>query len=251
MADRAAIDLDAVRGAIERGEPITIPDLDITTCTIHGRRFCFASDRMRDPIQRANRSGAFYEQEELAMIKAHFPQGGVFVDIGSNIGNHSIFTAAFLQPSRIIPFEPNPLAYKLLLAHVAMNGFADLFDLSHIGLGLSDVKGSGFAMSKRVKNLGAAKMEAGEGDIETITADEALANETPDFVKIDVEGMEMMVLRGLEETLKRAAPIILIEVDEENYDAFELWVKEQGYDIVETVQRYRTNKNFLLRKATS
>ena len=248
MRTRKGIDLNATRRAIGKGKPVMFPDIDVSVCEIHGRLFSFASDRKQDPIQRAHRGGKFYEEPELAIIKSQFPQGGIFVDIGSNIGNHSLFVAAFLQPEKIIPFEPNPLAYKLLLANVAMNGFSPLFDLSYIGFGLSDTRASGFAMSDQHKNLGGARMQSGEGDIETITGDQALEKVTPDFLKTDVEGMEIMVLRGLEATIERAAPTILIEVDQENYDAFDAWVEDHGYEVLKTFQRYRTNKNFLVAK---
>ncbi len=245
---RKTIDLDAIRKAIRKGRPVVISDIDVAVCEIHGHTFRFASDRIEDPIQRSNRKGMFYEEPELAMIKAHFPQGGTFVDIGSNIGNHSLFVAAFLQPKKIIPFEPNPLAYKLLLANVVLNGLTHVFDLRHIGFGLSDQKAGGFAMSRQARNLGGAKMLSGQGEIETITGDEALANDAPDFLKIDVEGMEMLALRGLQATITRCAPMILIEVDQANYETFDEWAKDQGYDVLDTFQRYPTNKNFLLRK---
>lgn len=248
MREREPIDLDAVRWAIRKGRAVLIPDIDVATAHIHGRTFRFASDRVQDPIQRQNRKGNFYEAEELEMIRAHFPQGGTFVDIGANVGNHSLFVAGFLQPGRIIPFEPNPVAYKLLIANVVMNDFADLFDLRHIGLGLSDGAGEGFAISQPEKNLGSARMKPGEGEIETISGDAALAKETPSFLKIDVEGMEMQVLAGLDETIARAAPTILIEVDRDNYDAFDDWVAKTGYQVVDTFQRYRVNRNYLLKK---
>lgn len=247
MRDRMPIDLDTTRAALCDGRPVLFPDIDVTVCEIHGQRFCFASDRVRDPIQRSQRNGAFYEAPELAMIRAHFPQGGTFVDIGANVGNHAIYVAAFLQPGRIIPFEPNPVAYKLLLANVALNGFGAVFDLSHIGLGLSDGRASGFGMTPRDRNLGGAQMVEGGGDIETISGDAALAAEAPDFIKIDVEGMEMQVLGGLAATIARARPVILIEVDVENDADFRGWIAEAGYEIVETMQRYKANRNYLLR----
>ena len=225
-----------------------IPDLDVAVCDIDGHRFCFASDRVRDPIQRANRKGHFYEEEELALIKAHLKEGAVFVDVGANLGNHSLYVAAFLKPARIIPFEPNPPAYKLLLANVVMNGFQHLFDLSHIGLGLADEKAEGLSMSTPERNLGSARMLSDPGDIATLTGDAALAGVTPDFIKIDVEGMEMMVLNGLTETIARSAPMILIEVDRENDDAFQSWIDQQGYEVLETFQRYQVNRNYLLKK---
>ncbi|NNE51249.1 MAG: FkbM family methyltransferase [Sulfitobacter sp.] len=243
------MDLDAVRWAIRNKRAVLIPDIDVAVCEIHGHTFRFASDRVEDPIQRQNRKGHFYEKPELELIKAHFPQGGTFVDIGSNIGNHSLFVAAYLQPKKIIPFEPNPLAYKLLLANIVMNRFQDIFDVTHIGFGLSDERADGFAMTEQNKNLGGARMLPGEGDITTITGDEALAGETPDFLKIDVEGMEMMVLKGLQETITRCSPTIMIEVDHENYADFDDWAAAQGYEVLQTFQRYRANKNFLMRKS--
>lgn len=251
MRARDPLDLMDARARIDSGRPVLIADIDVSVATIHGRQFNFAYDRQADPIQRSHRQGKFYEEPELATIKAHFPQGGTFVDIGSNIGNHSLFVAAFCQPARIVPFEPNPLAYKLLVANVTLNGFQDLFDLRHVGLGLSDSAGDGFAMSDQRKNLGGARMQAGEGDIATTTGDAALADETPSFIKIDVEGMEMQVLLGLEQTIARHLPDILIEVDQENYAAFEAWVAEMKYDVIDTFQRYKTNRNYLLKHPKS
>ena len=248
MRTRVNIDLDAVRGALQAGTPVVIPDIDIASCVIEGQALTFALDRHNDPIQRQNRAGFFYEEPELAAIKEAFPGGGTFVDIGSNVGNHSLYVAAFLDPQKIIPFEPNPLAYKLLIANVVMNGFREQFDLSYIGIGVSDRRATGFGMSKRDQNLGAARMLEDAGEIETITGDEALAQETPNLIKIDVEGMEMLVLRGLQHTISRCAPTLLIEVDRENYTAFDAWIEAHDYEIIDTFQRYQVNKNFVVRK---
>ena len=162
------------------------------------------------------------------------------------IGVLQLLNAQDAKSKKIIPFEPNPLAYRLLMANIAMNGLRDLFDVSYVGLGLSDKAQGGFAMTDQKKNLGAAKMVAGEGDLEVVRGDDALRDINPDLLKIDVEGMEIMVLSGLEETIARAKPRILIEVDQANYDAFDAWVEKVGYQVTDVVQRYRSNKNFFL-----
>lgn len=246
---RDPIDLNALRWAIRKGRPVVVPDIDVAVCDIEGQSFRFASDRLEDPIQRQNRNGRFYEEEELALIKSHLKPNATFVDIGANVGNHSLYVAAFLKPFKVIPFEPNPLAYKLLLANVVMNRFQDVFDLQHIGLGLSDTNEHGFAMSAQERNLGGARLLAGGGDIETVTGDDALAGEAPDFIKIDVEGMEMQVLAGLDATIARAKPMMLIEVDLAHEAAFQTWRGAQNYEVVEEFQRYQANKNYLLRSA--
>lgn len=235
-----------IRDALTAGKAYVFSDVNVVNCSIAGTRVFFVTDMERDPIQRSHRRGRFFEPEELDLIRSVFPEGGTFVDIGANIGNHSLYVAKYLNPGRIIPFEPNPLAYRLLFANIALNDVVDLFDMSNIGFGASDRAEAGFAMTERRKNLGAAKMVAGEGDIETVCADDALAAETPDFIKIDVEGMEMQVLAGLTETIRRARPAILIEVDNANDDAFRAWVDEVGYDIRKTVRHYAENLNYFI-----
>jgi hypothetical protein len=82
-----------------------------------------------------------------------------------------------------------------------------------------------------------------------IAGDEALAQAKVDFIKIDVEGMEMQVLGGLAQTLARCRPVIFIEVDEANRAAFLAWVDANRYDIAATFRRYPVNENFLLKPA--
>ena len=41
--------------------------------------------------------------------------GATFVDIGANVGNHSLFAATFLNAARVVPVEPNPRCLRLML----------------------------------------------------------------------------------------------------------------------------------------
>lgn len=253
MADgavTASFDLDAARAAIAGGEAFVFEGIDVVACTVAGRPFRFAVDMDRDPIQRHHRNGLFYEGRELDLIKRVFPFGGTYVDIGANVGNHALYVAGFLSPARVIPFEPNVAAYKLLLANVAMNGFGGLFELSWLGLGLSDRPGEGFAMEQRTRNLGASRMLPGQGDLRVVTGDEALAGVSPDFIKIDVESMELQVLKGLDSTLKRCGPWMLIEVDTNNDTAFHDWLRGANYTVDTEVKRYETSTNYLVRPKT-
>lgn len=245
MSDQPKFDLDDARARLVSGAPVQFDDVDVIACRIHGRDVRFAVDMEKDPIQRNHRKGRFYEARELEAIRAVLPLNATFVDIGANVGNHSLYVGLFLSPARIIAIEPNPLAYRLLLANVALNGLGQIFDLSHIGIGLSDVEAEGFGMEDRSRNLGAAKMLPDAGEIALSTGDRILADEKPDMIKIDVEGMEMAVLAGLTDTLKRCSPTLFVEVDTANDDAFRNWLEVAGYAISETHQRYKTNRNYL------
>ncbi len=220
--------------------------VDVISATIDGRQVLFAVDMENDPIQRNHRRGQFYEGKELRAIRQNFPKGGVFIDIGANVGNHSLFVAHFLRPAAIIPFEPNPRAYRLLEANVHLNGFQDVFDLRHLGFGVGAEEVDGFAMEDRQRNLGGAKMIPGAGDITVKAADDMLAGVAPSFIKIDVEGMELSVLKGLEGIVANHKPVLLVEVDDSNADKFHGWVEAQDYGVMKQFRRYKTNENFLI-----
>lgn len=220
--------------------------LQLVHTQVAGKRVTFCVNMERDPVQRNHRKGTFYELKALAALRNVFPDNGVFVDIGANVGNHSLYAALFLNARRVIPFEPNPRAYDLLIQNVLVNRLETVFDLSNLGVGVSDEPMSGFAMEERDRNLGAARMLPGEGSLSVVKGDEVLSGESPDFIKIDVEGMEMRVLSGLEQTLQRCSPVLLIEVDNTVEDAFFDWADAQGYGLVFTHQRYKTNKNHVI-----
>lgn len=222
-----------------------LASVDLTECSVDGQRVRFATDMQRDPIQRSLRNGDFYEPEELALMQAHLPEGGTFLDVGANVGNHSLFAGLFCAAQRIIPFEPNPLAYRLLVLNLILNDLRDRTVFDFVGFGASDLDREGFAMSQRHKNLGAARMLAGQGDIATLRPDDVLHDEYPDFIKIDVEGMEMQVLRGLQKTIRRTRPVMLVEVDRKNAHDFADWRLSHGFELPVSVKHYKDNCNYL------
>ena len=231
---------------LSRGRGRECGPLSLVHAQILGKPVTFCVDMENDPIQRNHRRGQFYEQRELRALASIFPKGGTFLDIGANIGNHTLFAALFLEAGRVIPVEPNQRAYNLLVNNVIVNGLRDTVDLSCLGVGVSDERSGGFAMERRDRNLGAARMIAGQGDLEVFRADALFAEETPDFIKIDVEAMELKALAGLTGLLARCRPLIMVEVDNENDAAFEIWMHENGYASLNVHQRYKTNKNHLI-----
>ncbi len=237
---RADSGLRGLLGDMAQAAPVTV-----TEAEIEGQTVRFATDKERDPIQRRHRSGAFFEPDELDLMRQHLPKGGTFVDIGANVGNHSLFAGLFLDAGRIIPFEPNPLAYRLLILNLVMNDLHSRVVFDHVGVGASDLDRVGFAMTEREKNLGAAKMVAGAGTISTVRPDDVLQGERPDFIKIDVEGMEMDVLRGLQKTIARVRPVLLVEVDRANIHDFADWRLAHGYALPVSIKHYAENRNFL------
>ena len=219
----------------------------VIDAVIEGRavRFCVAD--ADDKIQRKHAQGKFWERDEMAVMAAYFPPGGVFVDVGANVGNHTLFAALFMGASRVIAFEPNPPAMALLRANVALNRLADKVGLTHLGWGLSDAEGAGFSAVTKRANLGATRLVAdGKGGLSVRTGDAMLVGQRVDFIKLDIEGMEMQALRGLSATIATHRPPVFLELDHINAAPFRDWMLEQNYVIAHEGPRTPANQDLLV-----
>lgn len=231
---------------VEAG-PVESIQVTVVSAEIGGKTVRFAVEDPADIIQSHHAAGHFYEPEELSIIRDHFPSGGVFCDIGANVGNHAVFAALFLGPASVIAFEPNPKALRLLRLNILLNGVQGIVDLSQAGIALGRTD-SYASMATPERNLGGNRLKPDDPDgvIQIHAGDSILAGQKINFLKIDVEGMEMAVLDGFAETIGRCRPPIFIEVLDENAGALEQWSAANGYRIAETYRRYAACKNFML-----
>lgn len=222
------------------------PSAQVVRTIVHGEVVFFAVQNRRDEIQRYHLAGGFYETEELSLIARYFPMGGRFLDVGANVGNHSLYVAKFLRASQVVPIEPNPTASDLLISNVMLNQIDGVCDLGHLGIGLSDGSRPTAGLRVPSRNLGGARLLSDGESIPLARGDSLLAGMTFDMIKIDVEGMEIAVLFGLEGLIRATKPYLFIEVDGVNEAAFETWMSKEGYRILETYKRYPTNTNYLI-----
>lgn len=173
---------------------------------------CFAFDAITLAIHLDGR----YEHEELEFLAEtifpKLPSRSACLDLGANIGNHSLHFAEHFD--RVIAFEPHPRTFGLLKlnADLAPNVVA-------INCGLSSSAGQ-VSVNENRGNMGASSIgrQADAGgravsfelrrvdDIAEVRACAAIS-----FVKIDVEGHELEALKGAAETLRRHQPVIAIE----------------------------------------
>jgi FkbM family methyltransferase len=135
------------------------------------------------------------------------------VDVGAC---HGIFSLVFTKgrpAARALAVDPSPLAQEVLQANLCLNGDADVTPLT---LALGDGEGE-LRMRLNWHHLEAVpEVAAAEGDVRvpvrTLDAVCAEAGFVPDAIKIDVEGFETAVLRGGESVLRRARPLLFLEV---------------------------------------
>ncbi len=221
---------------------------DIQTVPALGRQFHFVLNSAVDHIQSVIRSGTFYELEELELIASVVESPRRILDVGANLGNHSLYFAHRFDPVLTVPIEPNPMVVPLLRANLALNWHRS-FDLSLVGFGLSDREGNGTSYVGSETNLGGARLIAdNNGCVPIVTGDDALKDMSFDLIKIDVEGMENAVIAGMTGILTRSNALVFVEVVFANINATMAQMRQLGYVYREAYQRYGRCINLIFEK---
>lgn len=182
------------------------------TTSLGHRVTVFCNDHVGDKIA----SQGLYEPENLELLldligKIENP---TVLDIGANIGNHTLAFAT--RAAQVHAFEPIPAIYRLLAANVQDN---DLRNVQTHALALSDQGGTATIYMVRQGNFGASSFDQRSEGVEPVevtrmTGDDFVRQQAiprVDFIKIDVEAHEVYVLKGLMHTLQRDLPWLTME----------------------------------------
>lgn len=153
-------------------------------------------------------NGVFYEAELLHALKRVLRPGDIVVDVGANIGNHTVFFAGVLK-CKVVAVEPVPLIAEILRSNVSRNQLTDLVSVHQVALGREDALAEIAKFDE--KNYGGTSLRVRvDGDVEVQRLD-AIVSDTVGLIKIDAEGMDYAVLLGAQEVLERDMPVVVIE----------------------------------------
>ena len=159
----------------------------------------------------------FFLRDTLNALKTDTPKA-IFMDIGANVGHHSIFLSKFA--SQVLSFEPYPkvnIQFKQQIAHnnisniqIFENGLSDRRETLNYYAPTGNNEGIGsFDESSIGKgNTSYGKLELQEGD-QVIESD---SWKNIKLIKIDVEGFEKKVIKGLSRTIEEERPVIVCEI---------------------------------------
>lgn len=156
------------------------------------------NDLVEDYISSCIAKGHFYEEPLLSYLHDHYHKFDIVVDCGANIGNHAMFFTEAME-SHVNAFELHPDNYRILCKNNP-EGFNN-----NVALGAR--KGT-TGYQSYPHNMGMTSVAAGNA-IPVLTLDSF--NLSPDFIKIDVEGMEDQVIQGALKTIKKNRPIMVVE----------------------------------------
>ncbi|HEX9368294.1 MAG TPA: FkbM family methyltransferase [Vicinamibacterales bacterium] len=195
--------------------------------------------------------GRFDTELYAALARAVPASGGVLWDVGAHMGFHTLGFAAMVGPAgRVVGFEPNPSNRERLRQNLEKN--ADLAARVEIlSCALSDRVGeSAFVLSHDI-DTGASSMSFLDGTTPAVAFSVSRVWDTivvplrtvdglvrdgvappPDALKVDVEGAELLVLRGAEATVRASQPAVIVEVHSARlvYEV-QQWLWSHGYAV--------------------
>ncbi len=178
---------------------------------------CNAARALHDPLNFGKD-----EPETIAWINS-LPPGGVYWDIGANIGLYAVYAAA--QGQQVLAFEPSAASFAALMRNVEVNGLGDQVAAYCLAFAdetkLDALHMSGTAAGHSMHSFGGAETIGGAVQAVfrqavpgfTVDAFRALFGlPAPDYIKMDVDGLEPAILRGAEATLPLVRAV-LVEID--------------------------------------
>ncbi len=149
------------------------------------------------------------EPEQTAAMAWAIKAGGVFFDIGANVGYYTILASRLVgSGGKVVAFEPLPRNIEFLRQHIDLNAAANV---TLKPFAVSEKKGIvRFALGpdSAMGHIG----DEGELEVATTTIDDIVSelDITPDVMKIDVEGAEREVFLGAASMFETAKPVIFL-----------------------------------------
>ncbi len=159
-----------------------------------------------------------WNPHEYRAFRAATKPNAVALDIGANVGAYTLLLAQWVgRGGRVFAFEPAPAPYEGLCEHIRLNGVSDVVTPVRAAVA-SAVRTERFVVAATAgeSRLAAVADHARDTVPVAATTIDAFCAErgiTPDFIKIDVEGAEVDVLRGARETIARGGNRLALFVE--------------------------------------
>lgn len=181
-----------------------------------------AEYQVSELLDRSRYLYGMHEYVPSSVFVAHIRQGSLVLDVGANLGEYTVLAArATGEHGHVIAFEPNPDARARLIRNVDVNGFSNV-EVSSDAIGSED----GEAILRVPNNAsGLGSLRAGvsgtEHNVQLRRLDRLMGGRNISrlgVVKVDVEGLELQVLEGGQETIENARPVIIYECAAEAFE---------------------------------
>jgi FkbM family methyltransferase len=161
-----------------------------------------------------------FEPELTRLMAERVRPGATVLDIGAHVGLHTLmFSRRAGTSGRVLAIEPSPVTAALLMQHLAWNGCNNV-EVFEAAVGheerevvfayRADPTDMGACANSLAYDIGGKKT-----NVKMTTIDRICTGRNPDLIKMDIEGAELLALRGAQQTLTRAAPLLVVSIHPE------------------------------------
>jgi len=157
-----------------------------------------------------------FSEIEARLLRALVPPGGVVIEVGANIGTHTLVLAHAAGPAGwVVAYEPQRAVFQILCANLALNSLARVDARQRaVGAGPGSITVPDIDYGQPGNFGGVALGGTAQGSrVRQVALDADVDLPRLDLVKVDVEGMELDVLRGADGLLRRLRPMLYVEND--------------------------------------
>ena len=192
-----------------------------------------------------------FETRELAFVEQFLQPGMTAFDIGAHQGLYTLLASRCVGTSgRVFSFEPSPRERRALRLNLALN-FSRNVTVQPLALGSEETTADLYVVGEYNTGYNSLRPPSIPQTTRTVpvkigTLDHWLAEkniDSVDFLKLDVEGAELSVLKGASDFLARMRPVLLVEVAQVRtapwgYDAAEIvrFMENLGYEWFEILE---------------
>lgn len=151
-----------------------------------------------------------YEHEKQSLFAETVTEGAVVYDIGAHVGFYTLLASAIVgQRGKVVAFEPLPRNLYYLNKHLLLNNCENV---KVVEAAVAEESGTAFFTEGSSSSMGRLSL-AGKIEIPKVALDDLVLSgriSPPEYIKIDVEGAELLVLAGAKKTLRDFAPVIFL-----------------------------------------
>ena len=192
----------------------------------HGSFTGLANDYLFQSAKEQGINEKHFEELARLIIK---PDWNV-IDLGANIGTHSILLSKLASGGRVFSFEPQSLTFSLLQNNLLLNSCKNVFPyrfaISNTEMDVMFME----SFTYQGENINNGALQVSQ---DNFSGDMTISKKLDDFnlppisfIKMDIQGFEVNALRGAKETIMRHKPIMFVEIEEQRLRSFKSSSKE-------------------------
>ena len=221
-----------------------------TRVSKNGKFSGFANDYLTQAIHNKGTMEPYFHEIVNILVN----RNDVILDIGANIGTHSIILARKAKFGKVYAFEPQSLTFSILQNNILYNGLSNVIALHYAittldnhAVSMDNFSFVGERVNNGVLRLSPFKNNAIIGEVSLSRTIDSFNFQSVNFIKMDIQGSEVMALAGAKRTIKKSRPIMFIEIEQIHLEAL-------GFTTIELIEKirlfqyeiYRINANSLV-----